>query len=252
MLWASRSALSRAARPAPSSSSLPVHISKTYQKECAMNQEQVTSLLERLAEQIAVGAPPVARVVGSGHRRLVRRRGVQLACIAGMASVVAVGGGLIRPDAISSGPVATSPSVERSSPPAGHSPKLLGRPATALDLAWRWHPITLLGKRLTTLWGADGLLIYVSFASENKLTGVRGYDGCNWLDGHLAIQPDGTITRVEIISTARGCFRETGGYPYTEGQVLDQATQARLFQDRLLLYDGQRLLGSFAHAIVHG
>jgi len=214
-----------------------------------MNEEQVTSLLERRAMQIPVGAPPVARVVGSGHRRLVRRRGVQLACIAGIASVVAVGGGVIRPDAISSGPVATSPSVERSSPPAGHSSKLLGRPATALDLAGKWHPIMLLGKRLTTLRGVDGLLIYVSFASVNKLTEIRGYDGCNWLDGHLTIQPDGTITTGSIVSTARGCFSETGGDQYTEGQVLGQATLARLLQDRLLLYDGHRLLGSFARAI---
>ncbi len=107
----------------------------------------------------------------------------------------------------------------------------------------------LLGKRLTTLRGVDGLLTYVSFASVSKLTEIRGYDGCNWLDGHLTIQPDGTITTGSIVSTARGCFSETGGDPYTEGQVLGQATLARLLQDRLLLYDGHRLLGSFARAI---
>jgi hypothetical protein len=187
-----------------------------------MNEDQVTALLDRLANRVEVSSPPEQQVAGKGRKRLRRRRGAELVGVVAALSAMSIGGFALR---LNPNPNMTSPSV------ATLSTTMPGRAPTKAELRGSWRPVWLSGFAIGL--SSDpypGQTLY--FGNRPNGFGWQGTDGCTGWGGQVHLGEQGAFATSDNAHTRVRC--QTAG---TEVEAVLKAAYIRLAGGRLELYD---------------
>jgi heat shock protein HslJ len=158
-----------------------------------MTHQHLTDLLERAADRIDVGAPPVDALL-SGVRRRRRRH----AALGGVGlTVVAVTTAIAVPVLLQPGD-AGEPAHPQTATRSTTSP-----PPQAIDLEGRYIVVALVrrnGRPAPTSYG------HTKFHLQFRETTMRAFDGCNELSGGYALRSDRFHLRRDVSITLVGCI----------------------------------------------
>lgn len=195
-----------------------------------MNEDDITTLLDRLGRDIEVAHAPVVAVTDAGRQRLRWRHRVQVGAVA--AVVLALGGGGL---AIQQQLTADTTGPNQPAAAATWTPSLVGA----------WTPIFLRGSSTPTHPTAEPIV----FAREHA-SGVlmwRGSDECNGYDGVFRVSQGGAI-RLGANETATPRCAWLRGAPSLDSSVgvVTSASRVQLTGHRLLFTDASgTLIGIF-------
>lgn len=101
-------------------------------------------------------------------------------------------------------PVGTSVRATGSGSPP-HESKPPGLPPTQKNLPGMWRAIQMFGRPVTGAPQRGDNPNMIDFHRRSSWIYLGGYDGCNWLGGHVDLGPSGAFSTHGYSSTLRGC-----------------------------------------------
>ncbi len=198
-----------------------------------MNEDEATGMLAHLGEQVPVGAAPVDATLEQAKGNSRRRRAIQVGSAVAAVAVVAVGAFVVQPSIGGSGNLTTQPTTSAS-----------GRAVpTEQDLLGQWHAVGDLEEQLTNA-RFSGRSMALSFSQSDERFEWESDDGCNSLAGRFEVSADGEFSTSHVIQSDVACpsvERDVVTVP----DVVTKASQVRLVDGKLRLYDEDSLLATF-------
>ncbi len=196
-----------------------------------MNEDQVTTLLDRLGQDITVAPAPVDAVTDTGRRRLRRRHGFQVVSTAA-AVVVLVAGGLVLQQQL----VADRPATTNQAPVVAPSIE---------DLVGQWTPIMLAGNPRPPEGRSAEPITFALARGTGRLT-WNANDGCLQVGGPVRLGPEGAFHASVRYRTELHCLGIRGSLPLTQASAFTLASRVQIHNGTLrLTSDSGSRLGVF-------
>ncbi len=181
-----------------------------------MNEDQITTLLDRLASQVDVAPPLVERVADTGRRRLRWRHGIQVASTAAVVAALAGGGVVLQQERAADG-LATN------------------QAPTVNALVGTWTPTMLAGNPTPP----EGLSARpITFSREQGATGQlswSGNDGCPRVVGPVRLGANGAFHASVGSTISTQCLGVRGSLPFSSVSAVTGASHVRIAAGRLML-----------------
>lgn len=148
--------------------------------------------------------------------------------------------GLVNGCAGSTSPTgSSSPKPEPNATRQSEGAQPRGRPPERSELIGTWRPITLFGVDVRKMRRIHGDRVTLMFREGQAGLHISAYDGCNWLDARVRLQPSGRFSTSEEAQTLRGCLPSASDRETRNADVVTKGSRMLHHGGRLVFLDSQ-------------